>query len=169
MTQVPDSVLEALKSAIKAEMEGKHFYLMAARATSDDHGREVFEQLAAEEQQHADFLRAQYRSLQESGEVDTDVSLGEAPDWVSRGIFSDSLRERAAEAHFEMTALSVGIQLEADAQKFYRARAQEAGDSQVERFFLQLADWESGHYHALLRQHDALKEEYWAANQFAPF
>ncbi len=52
------TVIEAIEKAIQAEIEGHHFYRMAARTTDDAQGREVFETLAAEERQHADYLRA---------------------------------------------------------------------------------------------------------------
>ncbi len=68
-----------------------------------------------------------------------------------------------------MTALSIGIQLEADAQAFYRRSAETAEDPEVKAFLLRLAEWESGHYHGLLAQQEALREDYWAANRFAPF
>ncbi len=164
------TVIEAIEKAIQAEIEGHHFYRMAARTTDDAQGREVFETLAAEERQHADYLRAQYRSLVDTGRADTSASLGDAlPLTGSSPIFSARLKARAAQAHFEMTALSIGIQLEADAQAFYRRSAETAEDPEVKAFLLRLAEWESGHYHGLLAQQEALREDYWAANRFAPF
>jgi len=163
-------VLEALEKAIQAEIEGHHFYRMAASSTSDERGREVFETLATEERRHAEYLRIQHRSLSETGHVDAAADLGDALALTgSSPIFSARLKQRAAHAHFEMTALSVGIQLEADAQAFYRRTAQEAADPEVKAFLLRLAEWESGHYHGLLAQQKALEEDYWAANRFAPF
>lgn len=163
-------ILDGLRKAIQAEVEGRSFYLMAAQSTSDPQGREVFERMADEERKHADYLRQQYRALSETGRVAPDADLGPTPDWQSFGsIFSKDLHRRAALAHFEMAALSVATQLEADAQRFYRTCAESAADPGVKAFFSQLSDWESGHYHVLLAQLDALKEEYWAANEFAPF
>jgi rubrerythrin len=165
-----DQILHALKQAIQAEVEGHHFYLMAARTTQDVKGREVFEQLAKDEVDHMEHLRAQYRSVLETGAPDASLHLGPLP--VLRGespIFTEGLKARAGEAHFEMTALSVGVQLELQAETFYRKQAEECGDEGLAKFWNELAEWESGHYHLLLRQQEFLKEDYWSTNSFSPF
>ena len=165
-----EQILAALKQAIQAEVEGHHFYLMAARTTSDPKGREIFERLAAEELEHMTHLRAQYQAVLESGAPDGSLSLG-APRTL-RGdspIFTEGLKARAGEAHFEMTALSVGVQLEMQAERFYRSQAGACGDAGLAAFWNELADWESGHYHALLTQQEYLKEDYWHENSFSPF
>jgi rubrerythrin len=165
-----EKTLEALRRAIQAEIEGQHFYAMAAACTQDPKGREVFETLATEEAAHADFLRDHLSSLFHDGRLHPEARLGTpSPLTGPSPIFSESLRERVGQAHFEMTALSIGIQLEADAQHFYRLQAENAQDETLRGFFLTLADWESIHYHALLAQHEALKEAWWAESGFAPF
>ena len=68
-----------------------------------------------------------------------------------------------------MTALSVGIQLELAAQTFYKGQSEEASNDTVRDFFAELAEWESGHYQALLTQQEALKEDYWSTSRFSPF
>jgi len=167
---VSQALLDGLRKAIQAEVEGRSFYLMSAQATKDPQGREIFEQLAEEERRHADFLRTQYRSLETTGVIAADADLGEVPGWKAFGaIFSQDLHRRAAIAHFEVAALAVGATLEADAQKFYQEHGEAAADPAVRAFYFKLAEWESGHYHVLTAQLEALKEEYWAANEFAPF
>ena len=157
-------------AAMRAEHEGCHFYAMAARTTADEKGREIFNQLADDERQHLDFLKHQYRALNASGRADAHVALGPATQYAgSSPIFSESIRDRIKGAHFEMTALSIGIQLELGAIKHYQALAETAADPTVRKFFEALAEWEQGHYHALLSQQETLQEEYWAENDFAPF
>ena len=115
-------------------------------------------------------LRSQYRAILETGVPDGSLSLG--PPTVLRGdspIFTEGLKARAGEAHFEMTALSVGIQLELQAEVFYRKQADACGDEGLAAFWNELADWESGHYHLLLKQQEFLKEDYWSTNSFSPF
>jgi len=165
-----DSVLDALKKAIVAEYEGHNFYRMSADNTADDRGREVFLALAQEELDHAKYLKTQYNSILENGSATNEV----LPDHRieisgSSPIFSAKLKERIREAHYEMTSLSVGIQLELSAMEFYRTQAERAGDAQVSQFFTRLSEWEKGHYQALLRQQENLKEDYWADNDFSPY
>jgi rubrerythrin len=163
-------ILDGLERAMRAEREGHYFYKMAAGATADPKGREVFARLADEESGHFEFLRAQHVSIAGSGAVDPAVRLGRAADLSGASpIFSPRLRERIQDAHYEMTALSVAVQLEQDAERHYRAEAAAAADPAVRAFLLELAAWEAGHYAALTAQQDELKEEYWAAGGFAPF
>lgn len=159
-----------LFEAIRAEGDGQRFYQMAARSTEDVKAREVFARLAEEERGHQEFLKAQYRSILDTGGPDPAVRLGRPADLSDASpIFSPALRDRIAEAHIEMSALSIGIQLELSSINHYRGAAEQADDEMIRGFFTELVEWESGHYHALLRQQESLKEAYWSAAGFAPF
>ncbi len=160
---------EGLLAAMRAEQEGFYFYSMAAKSSEDEKGRTVFLQLADDERKHAEFLKAQYESLMKTGRPDMAVTLGPMTDYQgSSPIFSDKIRARIATAHYEMTALSVAVQLELDAVNHYKLLAERATDSVVVKFFLDLSEWESGHYRALLDQQESLKEDYWSSNGFSP-
>ncbi len=163
-------LLKALEQAIQAEIEGYHFYTMVAAATQDPKGKETFEQLAQDEVAHTEFLRAQHKALETTGRIDKLISIAGEPGFhAGTPFFSAELQKRADKAHFEMTALSVGAQLEADAMRFYSEQAELAEDPEVAKLFSDLAEWERGHHDALAGQMQALEKEYWAANRFAPF
>jgi rubrerythrin len=170
MNDSQKSLAEGLSKAIKAERDGHSFYKMAASSTQDPKGKEVFAQLADEELDHMQFLMRQYESVLKTGTVDASAKLGPRTDLAGISpIFSESLQTRIKDAHFEMSALSIGIQLELDAMNFYRSQAKASSDSTVTGFYNELAEWESGHYQALLRQQEELKEDYWSAGGFSPF
>lgn len=161
---------EALKQAIMAERYGHSFYLMAAGSTEDPKGKEVFEMLAREEAHHMQYLRTQYDSILDTGELSQKAKLEQSADLSGMSpIFSDGLKARISDANFEMTSLSIGIQLEADSMKFYRSESKATDDPEAKKFFSELAEWESGHYNALLRQYEELKEDYWSSGGFSPF
>lgn len=169
MTQDNRNLLEALLEAIKAENDGYYFYLMSADSTRDPKGKEVFKALADEELRHAGFLKRQYEALLRDGKVDPEASLGERVELADASpIFSEELLERIDGAHYEMTSLSVGVQLELLAMDFYKEQADKATNLEVASFFRELAEWEAEHYRVLLRQQEALKESYWANNRFSP-
>ena len=170
MDDTRKSLLEALAKAIESEYEGYGFYMMASKSTEDAQGREVFAQLAQEELTHAAFLKTQHRSIAETGAVDAGAKLGN-PLAVSgkSAIFSPALRARIGDAHFEMSALGVGIHLEQNAMEFYAAQALSVQDAAVRSFFRELSEWEAGHYHALLSQQQELQEDYRSRNGFSPF
>jgi rubrerythrin len=163
-------VTEGLKQAIQAEIDGYHFYMMAARSTDDDKGREVFEKLADDEKEHVRFLSIQYNAFMDHGAPDAAAKLGSRADLSGPSpIFSEGFRSRIKDAHFEMSALSIGASLELSAVQFYKDQAAQSDDEIVKKFYLELADWESGHYNALLQQQESLKEDYWAGGGFSPF
>lgn len=164
-----DDLLAALTDAIRAEVEGHSFYLMAAKTTADPQGKRVFEKLAQDELEHADFLRQQYDFIVQQGTASGDLKLGVPNVPAGSPIFSDELRNRADQANFEVTALSIGAQLEKTAMEFYRSQAEQAEDPVVGNFFIELADWEQTHWRLLTDQLDLLKDDFWSANQFSPF
>jgi bacterioferritin (cytochrome b1) len=164
------SLANGLLKAIQAERDGHSFYGMAANSSQDPKAREVFAQLAEEELDHMNFLTRHYESVLKTGKPDESARLGRRADLSGAWpIFSEGIRTRIKDAHFEMSALSIGIQLELDAQKFYRTQAEALGDPVARTFFLELADWESGHYQALLTQQNELKQDYWNEAGFAAF
>ncbi len=170
MNEAAARIAEGLAKAIQTEFDGHNFYLMAAKSTEDEQGRQVFEQLAQEEMAHLRFLELQKRSYERTGKADPEAKLGAPMDLSGENpIFSPRIKDRLGEAHFEMSALSIGIQLEINSETYYREQAENSQDPVVKAFYTDLADWESGHYHALLRQQEALKEDFWAASGFAPF
>jgi rubrerythrin len=170
MDETTKRLVDGLRQAMEAEVDGYHFYQMAARTTADPKGREIFEQLAREEVEHHNFLRAQYRSLSETGKVDAAAKLG--PRKVLTGdhpIFSSDLKARAKSVNYEMSALSIGSHLELSAVRFYSDHAEKATDPAVKAFFSELADWEKGHYEALNRQLETLRGDHWDTMRFSPF
>jgi rubrerythrin len=163
-------VINGLQQAIQTESYGHHFYNMAAATIEDPKGKEIFGTLAQEELAHMKFLKDQYKSFVERGKADEAARLGPQSDLSGTSpIFSASIKNRISTAHFEMTALSVAINLELSSEQFYRKQSNAASDPAVVKFFSDLADWESGHYHALLRQQEELKQDYWTGAGFAPY
>ena len=170
MANADNKLTKGLIEAIRAERDGYSFYLMAAGSTEDPKGKDVFEALAHEELDHMNFLRQQYESILKTGRPDKNIKLGPKRDLSGISpIFSENLKSRIQDAHIEMSALSIGIQLELDSIKFYKDQAREANDPDAAAFFNELAEWETGHYSALWEQRQSLKEDYWAAGGFAPF
>lgn len=163
-------LLDGLRAAMQGERTGHEFYKMAAANTQDPAGKKVFEQLAAEEQQHFDFLRKHYQSLADKGVLAQGVSLGEAHALAAEHpIFSAELKGRIQQAHFEMSALAIAAQLELNGINHYRELAAKASSPEARKFFQELVEWESGHYEAFIRQQQELQEAYWAEAGFSPF
>lgn len=170
MDPATKDMIEGIKQAMAAERHGFTFYQTAAANTQDPSGRQVFAELAQEELGHFEFLAKHYRSLLEQGKPAADAKL--APHTVmtpASPIFSEALRARIQEAHFEMSALAIAVQLELNAVTHYREQATKAVVPEVRRFFEELAEWESGHYQAFLSAQQSLQQDYWHANGFERF
>jgi rubrerythrin len=165
--QTKEQLLAGLKEAIITEQTGVRFYTVAAANTTDARGREVFGQLAQDEAEHQQWLRRQYGHLVKDEPWETWEPVHHAD--LSGPIFSAGLRSRIGEAHWEMTALSVGLALEEATVIRYRKLAQAAAQPDVRQFFEELAKWEESHAEALSRQSNMLKESYWREARFAPF
>ena len=106
-----------------------------------------------------------HRAMDHAGAV-----LGPHPQTSATSpIFSESLRARIKDAHFEMSALAVAVQLELNAVQHYREQAARAALPEVRAFYEQLVQWESGHYHALVAQQQSLQQDYWHQNGFERF
>jgi rubrerythrin len=170
MTEKVLSLADGLLTAMKAERDGNSFYMMAANSTSDPKGRQIFETLAKEELDHLQFLKQHYDSLINTGKLSATAKLHVRLELTGASpLFSDSFRNRIADAHYEMSALSIGIQLEHDAMIFYRAQSNQTSEPEAKAFFAELAEWETGHYRALLHQQEELKDDYWSEAGFSSF
>jgi rubrerythrin len=165
-----DKILAGLKDAILTEQTGNNFYTVASQNTSDDQGKEVFLMLAAEEALHQKWLQEQYGLLQQGKDPQPLISTDSGAVLDDRNpIFSPELKHRIAEAHWEMTALSVGLELEHATIARYRDLAAASDSPELKHFFQKLMHWEEEHARALEQQSKLLREAYWSEAHFAPF
>ncbi len=161
-------ILEGIKTAMEAELTGHAFYKNAAENTVDPMGKETFSRMAAEEMSHFNYLRHQYKSVLEKGAFDFTEKIKQQHKHADHPIFSDAIKNRIKESHFEVSALTIGMKLEMDAMSFYRSCSEKAQDEEVKQFYIELADWEQDHYRAFKQQLDLLKQDYFEANKFIP-
>lgn len=163
-------MLEGLKQAMQGERTGHEFYKMAAKNTADPTAKEVFAHLAIEELEHFEFLAANYKSLLATGTIASDVKLDLTHALEAQSpIFSKELRGRIKQAHFEMSALAVAVQLELNGINHYREQAAKASIPEVKKFFEDLVTWETLHYNAFIAQQQELQEAYWDDAGFQPY
>ena len=62
--KVHEYMLQALKDAVQMELEGRQFYLEAAKKVENAGVRQIFEYLAESEKYHIDKFNEIYRSLE---------------------------------------------------------------------------------------------------------
>ena len=142
---------EALQTAIKGEIEGRELYKAAAEKTEDAKAKEVFQMLADEEQGHYDSLMQMAKEYAQGQELTMpQLSAPASFQDAESPIFTREFKEKVSD--FDMTALSIGIKLELESEKFYREMAEKSEEKEAKELFSKLADWERGHYDYLKSQ-----------------
>ena len=92
-TSPPEGLASVLRQAMQVEIDGFHFFTMAAATTKDPRGREVFHDMASQEREHLRYLRRQYASVLETGHTSPEAMPSGAGSAAEPGaIFSKSLR-----------------------------------------------------------------------------
>ena len=147
---------DALRMAIATERSGLEFYTRAAGQTKDARGRSVFQNLAAEEQEHLGTLEKRYREL-----VATDPQLESRPTFLffkgaASGLFSEGAKQ-LLEGVTDEQALELGIDCERGSHEFFKRYGERFEDSEGKQIFLEFADEERVHLELLIRELRALR------------
>ncbi len=154
---------EALKTAIKGEIEGRELYQTSAEKTDDKKAKEVFQMLADEEQKHLDSLVDIAKDYEEGKDIEVpDLPKPATFEDAESPIFTREFKEHVHNKNFEMASLSIGIKLELESEKMYREMAEEAKEQKLKNFFKFLADWEKGHYEYLQKQVSYLESYFYS-------
>jgi rubrerythrin len=154
--------LDALKSAIQGEIKGWEFYLDAAKKTSSDSGKKMFEQLAKDEIDHQKWLEEAYDRLAEGKE-------GLSPKHVIKHkpiekkmkpvapVDKRRLVKKVKEQTDEIDAVLIGIKLEEDAITFYQEALEQPDiHTDVKDLFETLVEVEEGHRTILQGEYQVL-------------
>ena len=161
--------LDILKQAILLERRGKTFYQKVAEKTESKSVRDVFETMAAEEQNHIDILSQQFKAYGKEKKFipgnynDSDGSR------VALNVLTPEIKEKISAAGFEAAAISAAISMEEHAVKLYSESAETTSDPEAKALYEWLARWEREHLGLLLDIDKALREKIWFDNQFWPF
>jgi len=170
MSASAEQVLSILRQAYQVEVDGHTFYSMIADKTKQPAVGEIFAKLAADETQHMAYLRGVSEHFRTTGTA-AFVMDRKAPDLriFADRILSNSFRSQAHGAAFEMSALSIGMQLEANAIATFSGAAKNASETEIKDFFEFLANWEKGHMDALHRLYEGVRVDFWEKDGFSPF
>jgi rubrerythrin len=148
-----NSVIAALEISIKMEIDGKAFYLEAARGGGNQAGQRLFNQLAAEEDAHRTLFEKIYDlTRQEECWPDMEVHFPV----IERTLFAEAAEQPLANAD-EIEAVKKCIDLEASSFEFYEGRARAATYEAEKGFYNALAAQERGHQLALVDYLDYLQ------------
>ena len=148
---------DALRIAVATERSGREFYSRAAALANDPRGREIFQRLAEDEQEHLRTLERRYAEL-----VASDPTLESRPTFLffkgaAQGIFAEGA-EKLRGGVDDLRALLIGIRCERDSHKFFKKYGDRFEDSEGKQIFLEFAEEEREHRDLLIREYRALQE-----------
>ena len=170
-----------LRRGMSLERDGYSFYTIVAKRASDERGKAMFLDLAAQEKDHLRLLLAEYRALEDGrgwlpyeeamqedfplDPVDPDLPGEEPPGAVP--VFT---LDRKVSLESDIAALEFGMETEELSQKLYADAAQETDDPNAREAYEFLTSQEQAHYHLLQNTLDFLtqNETWWDSDEF-PF
>ena len=147
-----------LREAIQLEVDGEEFYRQASQKSSNKLAREIFQNLADEEDEH----RRKFEEIYEALKKGRDWPDVEPP--ASKGKRLKSIFARATEklggkikvASSELEAIKTAIDMEVESYDFYRSRSEKSAVLLEKRFYQALAGEERAHHLALLDSYEYL-------------
>ena len=160
MTTEQDKTLDALKTAIQMEIDGKEFYLKSSRESSNELGKELLKSLAAEEDIHRQKFAEVYETIRSQSNWPVIILQSDGGKGL-RTLFSRATEELGSSikaAATELDAIQTAMNMENKSYDFYKSQEEKTG-SDVERSFYQsIAAQESRHYLVLLDYYEYLKD-----------
>jgi len=163
------SAVDILKEAILLERRGKAFYTTAARQTESEAARKIFDMMAAEEDEHINFLSKQFAFYDKNKAFMKMDDAADTDETTVMEILSEEIKKQVNAAGFEAAAISAAMDFETRAVQIYSDRAESATDNNEKEMYQMLADWEKGHHFWLHKINEDLKEQIWYDNNFWPF
>jgi rubrerythrin len=147
--------------ALQREHEGKHFFSENAKRLSHAAAVGVFEQLAAEEQKHIEFIQAQIDALDQGEAPNTAIGAElQKEGFFSQRAEAEMLDQTMLEAMVpDLPVLRTAYLIERDFADFYEMAARKS-EGEAKKVLEMLAQWERGHERLFKRLHDTAFEEY---------
>ena len=151
---------EALQLAIQMEIEGKEFYQQASQKSGNKLARELFQNLANEEDIHRKKFEEIYGALKK-GQGWPDVEPPSEKGKRLKSIFAQATKELGTKvkvAESELEAIKIGMDMEIKTYDFYRSRSEQSTLPLEKRFYQALSGEEQGHRLALLDSYEYLTD-----------
>ncbi len=164
--------IEVLQLAVRMEVEGKDFYHKASKKSSNKLAKELFRQLANEEDVHRKKFEEIYKALRR-GQNWPDVEPPSEKGEKIKSLFAEATKAlgntfKVAESEFE--AIKIAMDMEVKSYNLYYSRSKENILPVEKQFYQTLAGEERGHHLALLDSYEYLsdptgwftKKEHWS-------
>ena len=155
MKEISREVENAIKEAIRLEINGRKFFMHAADITGHEKGKKMFRFLADEEVKHMEVFSKLFSQILDNEDwkqyVKDEELRGESP-------LVEKLKERMKneEGKGEVEALRIGMELEQNAIDFFSKAMFDADDSTAKKIFREIGEEEKFHFDLLQAQYDSV-------------
>ena len=153
-------VMEVLQLAIQMEADGKKFYQKASRKSSNKLAKELFQQLAKEEDVHRKKFEEIYKAFKREQNW-PDVEPPSEKGGKIKSLFAEAteaLGSKFEVAESEFEAIKIAMDMEIRSYDLYHSRSAESTLPAEKRFYKSLAGEERGHHLALLASYEYLSD-----------
>jgi rubrerythrin len=155
--KVQEYMLRALQDAVQMELEGRQFYLEAAKKVKSAGVRDILEYLAESEKYHIQKFNEIYRDLEKDPAWTEPMAAFKPPKhepYVC--VLAMAKEDQASGGKDDLQALRTGIKMEECSIDYYTKLAKETNNPLARRFFMSVAHEERGHYLMLMDMHNYL-------------
>ena len=155
--KIQEYMLQALKDAVRMELEGRQFYLEAAKKVHNPGVRQILEYLAESEKYHIDKFNEIYRDLEKDPAWTESMAAFNPPrhePYIC--VLAMAQADQETGGQDDLQALRTGIQMEDCSIDYYTKLARESRNPLARRFFMSVAHEERGHYLTLMDMHNYL-------------
>jgi len=155
MKEISKEVENAIKEAIRLEINGRKFFLHAAEVTEHEKGKKMFRFLAEEETKHMEIFGQMFSQILDSEDWKQyikDEELGEEAPLVVK--LKESMKRE--ESKGEIEALRIGMELEQNAIEFFKKASEDSYDLKAKKIFREISEEEKFHYDLLQSQYDSV-------------
>lgn len=165
-------MMKVLEFAVQMEVDGKAFYQKASRQSSNKLVKELFQQLASEEDVHRKKFEEIYKALkrgQNWPDVEPPINKGKK----IKSLFAEATKTLGSKfdvAESELEAIKIAMDMEVKSYNLYHSRSMESTLPVEKQFYKSLAGEERGHHLTLLDSYEYLtdptgwftKKEHWS-------
>jgi len=152
--------LEVLELAVRTEVDGQEFYQKVSQKSNNRLVKELFQQLANEEDVHRRKFEEIYEALKK-GQNWPDVGIPAEKGKGLKSLFTEATKALGIKikiAESELESIKMAMDMEIKSYNLYHSRSEESTLPVEKRFYDALAGEERGHHLALLDSYEYLSD-----------
>lgn len=152
MTHNEDRALSILAAALEKEKKGRDFYKEASDKCVNPLGKEIFRTLMVDEGAHVKRVMEIFDTISKGQKWDTNWKHYKVENKDLQKLFRkriETIGSRVQGDNSDIEAISIGLEMEQGAIKFYEDQLSKATDPLEKEFATVMIDEERGHFGAL--------------------